>query len=86
MKAVRGLTLGFQLLLAISAATSPFADADEIPEVGVGAVHPICDPLQDECISADEQVQDDIIAGLEADDTVTGTFVLPIARFSQQSD
>eukprot|EP00903_Cladosiphon_okamuranus_P011266 g10624.t1 len=73
MRAARGVTLGFQVLVVVSAATSAIAETDGIPEVGIGAVHPICDPLQEECISSDEQVQDDIIAGLQADDKVTGT-------------
>lgn len=77
MKAARGFALGLQLLLAASAAALTAAQTadDSIPEVGIGAVHPICDPLQEECISSDEQVQDDIIAGLQADDKVTGAYV-----------
>ena len=73
MKAARSFALGLQLLLAASAATSTFADTDEIPRVGIGSVHPICDPLQGECISNDEQVQDAILAGLQAEDKVVGT-------------
>ena len=75
MKAAGGfVTLGLQLVLAASAANSVFADiTDGIPVVGIGFVHPICDPLEEECILSDEQVQDDIIAGLQAEDTVTGT-------------
>ena len=76
MRAVGGfVALALQLLLAASAATPTFADTDGIPEVGIGAVHPICDPLQEECISSDEQVQDDILAGLQSDDKVTGESV-----------
>eukprot|EP00752_Nemacystus_decipiens_P010084 g8986.t1 len=75
MKAARGcfFALGVQLLLAASATTSSSAGADGIPAVGIGAVHPLCDPLQEECISSDEQVQDGIISGLQADDKVTDT-------------
>lgn len=72
MKAARGFALGLQLIVAVSSATSALADTDGIPDVGIGAVHPICDPLQEECTSSDAQVQDDIIAGLQADDKVTG--------------
>lgn len=45
-----------------------------IPEVGVGAVHPICDPLvSEECFSSDEQqVQDELVVALEADGRTTG--------------
>lgn len=45
-----------------------------IPEVGIGAVHPICDSLESECTSSDEQVQDDLIAELEADEQITGEY------------
>lgn len=43
----------------------------EVPDVGVGAVHPICNPSASECISSDEQVQDELIAELDADDQIT---------------
>eukprot|EP00752_Nemacystus_decipiens_P010085 g8987.t1 len=72
MRAARAIGV-LQLLLATAAATTSSTTSDEIPEVGIGAVHPICDPLEEECVSADEQVQDEIIAGLEADDDVTAT-------------
>eukprot|EP00752_Nemacystus_decipiens_P018442 g16533.t1 len=39
--------------------------------VGVGDVHPICDPSSSECISSDEQVQDELLAELDADDQIT---------------
>lgn len=74
MRAAQGMTIGFlPLLLATAAATTSSADPGGIPEFDISTVHPICDPLQEECISSDEQVQDEIIAGLEADDEVTGT-------------
>ena len=80
MRVVRGLSLYLglvpQLQLA-SAGTSSVADDDGIPEVGIGTVHPICDPLVSECISSDEEVQDDIIARLGEDEQVTGGFVWP---------
>lgn len=74
MKAARGFTLGLQLFLAASAAAFALGQADGIPEVGIGSVHPLCNPSQEECISSDEQVQDEIIAGLEAEDKVTGAW------------
>lgn len=45
---------------------------DGIPQVGLVAVHPICDPLTSEfqCISSDEQVQDELNAVLQADEQV----------------
>lgn len=43
-----------------------------VTEVGVGAVHPICDALVSECISSDEQVQDELIVALEAGGHTTG--------------
>lgn len=48
--------------------------ADGIPEVGLSAVHPICNSTTSstECIASDVEVQDDIIAALEADEQVTG--------------
>ena len=73
MKPTGGFAVGLQLLLAASIVTSASADTDGIPEVGIGSLHPICDPLQEECISSDNQVQDEIIAALEAEDTVVGT-------------
>lgn len=60
------------LLHLTSATTSSAADNDGIPEVGIGAVHPICDPSVTECVSSDEEVQDDIVAGLEENEEVTG--------------
>lgn len=53
-----------------------FAREDRIPEVGIDAVHPICDPLVSECISSDEQVQNELIVALEADGHTTGEKVL----------
>ena len=88
MKPTRGFAVGLQLLLAASTFTSVSADTDGVLEVGIGSVHPICDPLQEECISSDEQVQDEIIAALEAEDTVVGTSPRPhssrLLRTSQQ--
>ncbi|CAM9635177.1 unnamed protein product [Scytosiphon promiscuus] len=48
-----------------------FAWGDEIPDVGIGAVHPICDVTASECVSADRQVRDDLLAELEADEQIT---------------
>lgn len=81
MRAAGGFTLGLQLLLATSAATSMHAttNSDDISEVGISDVHAICDPLRGGCISSDEEVQDEIIAGLEANDEVTGTYMLVLA-------
>eukprot|EP00903_Cladosiphon_okamuranus_P011265 g10623.t1 len=74
MKAARGFTLALRLLLAAtSTANSTFADTDGIPEVGIGAVHPVCGAQQEECISSDERVQDEILAGLQAEAPITGT-------------
>lgn len=75
MRVIGSFTLGLQLLFATSVAKFALADPDGIPEVGIGAVHPICDPLQGECASGDERVQEEIIADLQADDEVTGTCV-----------
>jgi len=44
-----------------------------VPQVGIGAVHPICDPLISECISSDEQVQYELVAGFEEESQYTGT-------------
>ena len=74
MRAMRGLSLclGVAPLLHLASATTSSAADDGIPEVGIGTVHPICDPLTSECISSDEEVQDDIIERLEDDEQVTG--------------
>lgn len=79
--------LGASLLPFIS-----LAWGDEVPEVGIGAVHPICDSLVSECISSDEQVQDDLVAELEADEQITGepafrssVFVVVPAQYSVPS-
>ena len=88
MKTTRGFAVGMQLVLAASIFTSASADTDGVREVGIGYLHPICDPLQEECISSDEQVQDEIIAALAAEDTVVGTSPRPhssrLPRTSQQ--
>ena len=74
MKSTRGFAVGLQLLLAgASTFTSASADTDGVLEVGIGSLHPICNPLQEECTLSDEQVQNDIIAALVAEDTVVGT-------------
>lgn len=88
MRAARGFTVGLPVLLAFSAATSIYAtttSSDGIPEVGIGSVHPICDPLSEECISSDEQVQDDILEGLEAEDKVTGTSCVAVCPLPWQN-
>jgi len=69
MKATRGLAIGLGLSRFLNLAR---ADGDGIPQVGIGAVHPICDPLTSECISSDEQVQDEILADLEGDSHISG--------------
>jgi len=77
MRAVCGLSLYVglaPLFYHTSATTSSVTDNEDIPEVGVGTVHPICDPLVTECASSDEEVQENIIAGLEQEDAVTGGF------------
>lgn len=76
MKAARGVALGLGLVplarLVFLHTSAISAHGSEIPEVGIGQVHPICDPLLSECVSGDEQVQDELIAELEGDDQVTG--------------
>jgi len=67
MKAIRGLVLGLAPLFYVAC-----VEADGIAEVGVGTVHPVCDPLVSECISSDEQAAEDILASLDEDETVTG--------------
>lgn len=49
-----------------------FTKEQRIPDAGVDAVRPICDPLVSECFSSDEQVQDELIIALEADGLTTG--------------
>jgi len=74
-KAMRAfsLCLGLVSLFHLtSASTSSTAANDAIAEVGLGSVHPLCDSLVSECISSDEQAQDDILDRLEADEAVTG--------------
>lgn len=62
--AASGLVVGLGLVQLLRLAYA------EVPDVGVGAVHPICDPSASECISSDEQVQDDLLAELDADDQI----------------
>lgn len=58
-----------------------FAKAGRIPEVGVDAVHSICDPLVSECLPSDKRVQDELVVALQADSHTTGErAVLAICR------
>lgn len=66
-RCVLGLGLVPLVCLVFVDKSTIYAHGEEIPEVGIRAVHPICDPLMSECISSDEQVQDELIAQLEAD-------------------
>ncbi len=52
--------------------TLTYAGADAIPEVGIGAIHPVCDSVSSQCSSSDEQVQQELITGLEANGQVSG--------------
>ena len=48
------------------------AGVDDIPEVGIGAVRPVCGYGSSQCSSSDEGVQDYIIAGLQANEQIAG--------------
>lgn len=45
---------------------------DGIVQVGIDAVHPICDPLDGDCTARDEQAQDELIATLDSEADYTG--------------
>ncbi|CAN0257537.1 unnamed protein product, partial [Scytosiphon promiscuus] len=78
MKGARGYILGLWVLplVALLGGDTSIASAqDDIPEVGLGAVHPICNTTSSassDCVASDEAVQEEIIAELEADDEVVG--------------
>jgi len=76
MKAARTLAL-YGGVLSCLHDTLAHSDVDDIPEVGIGAVHPVCDSLSSlsslssHCNSSDEQVQQELINGLESNEQVT---------------
>lgn len=52
------------------------AKEERITEVGIDAVRPVCDPLVRDCLSSDEEVQNELKSTLEADGHTNGEVLL----------
>jgi len=60
------------IILGRRHASYSIATEKRITEVGIDAVHPVCEPLVSECRSSEEEVQNELKSTLEADGHTNG--------------